>query len=56
MVLADDALSHAFQVFATFLTPLFGVAAGVILLNEPVTAPFLGAALLAGRGIYAILF
>lgn len=38
----------------TFLTPLFGVAAGVILLNEPVTAPFLGAALLVGAGIHLV--
>ena len=46
-------LASRLSVF-TFLTPLFGVAAGVILLNEPVTAPFLGAALLVGAGIYLV--
>ena len=38
----------------TFLTPLFGVAAGVILLREPLTATFMGAALLVGAGIYLV--
>lgn len=38
----------------SFLTPLFGVAAGVILLGEPVTAQFIGAALLVGAGIYLV--
>ena len=46
-------LASRLSVF-TFLTPLFGVAAGVILLGEPVTAPFLGAALLVGAGIYLV--
>ena len=46
-------LASRLSVF-TFLTPLFGVAAGVILLDEPVTAPFLGAALLVGAGIYLV--
>ena len=46
-------LASRLSVFS-FLTPLFGVAAGVILLNEPVTAPFLGAALLVGAGIYLV--
>jgi drug/metabolite transporter (DMT)-like permease len=35
----------------SFLTPLFGVAFGVILLSEPLSAAFLGAALLVGAGI-----
>jgi drug/metabolite transporter (DMT)-like permease len=35
----------------SFLTPLFGVAFGVIFLSEPVSAAFLGAALLVGAGI-----
>lgn len=35
----------------SFLTPLFGVAFGVILLAEPFSAAFLGAALLVGAGI-----
>jgi len=46
-------LASRLSVF-TFLTPLFGVAAGAILLGEPVTAPFLGAALLVGGGIYLV--
>jgi len=35
----------------SFLTPLFGVAFGVIFLSEPVSTAFLGAALLVGAGI-----
>lgn len=35
----------------SFLTPLFGVAFGVVLLSEPLSAAFLGAALLVGAGI-----
>jgi drug/metabolite transporter (DMT)-like permease len=35
----------------SFLTPLFGVAFGVILLDEPLSAAFLAAALLVGAGI-----
>jgi drug/metabolite transporter (DMT)-like permease len=35
----------------SFLTPLFGVAFGVIFLSEPLSAAFLGAALLVGAGI-----
>lgn len=35
----------------SFLTPLFGVAFGVILLSEPLSAAFLAAALLVGAGI-----
>jgi drug/metabolite transporter (DMT)-like permease len=35
----------------SFLTPMFGVAFGVILLSEPVSAVFLAAALLVGSGI-----
>ena len=35
----------------SFLTPLFGVAAGVILLDEPLTASFATAAALVGIGI-----
>lgn len=46
-------LASRMSVF-TFLTPLFGVAAGVILLGEPVTPAFLGAALLVGAGIYLV--
>lgn len=38
----------------TFLTPLFGVAAGVVVLGEPVTPVFLGAALLVGCGIFLV--
>ena len=46
-------LASRLSVF-TFLTPLFGLAAGAFLLGEPVTAPFLGAALLVGAGIYLV--
>ena len=35
----------------SFLTPLFGVAFGVIFLSEPLSAAFIGAALLVGAGI-----
>ena len=38
----------------SFLTPLFGVAFGVILLAEPLSAAFLGAALLVGAGIVLV--
>jgi drug/metabolite transporter (DMT)-like permease len=38
----------------TFLTPLFGVLAGVFLLGEPLTASFAGAALLVGAGIFLV--
>lgn len=35
----------------SFLTPLFGVAAGALVLGEPITAALLAAALLVGGGI-----
>lgn len=35
----------------SFLTPLFGVIAGVVFLAEPLSAAFLGAALMVGIGI-----
>ncbi|MBI5908806.1 MAG: DMT family transporter [Betaproteobacteria bacterium] len=38
----------------SFLTPLFGVAFGVIFLSEPLSAAFLGAALLVGAGIMLV--
>jgi drug/metabolite transporter (DMT)-like permease len=38
----------------SFLTPLFGVAAGVVVLGEPVTVAFIGAALLVGLGIVLV--
>lgn len=38
----------------SFLTPLFGVAFGVILLAEPLSAAFLAAALLVGAGIVLV--
>lgn len=43
-------LAGRLSVFS-FLTPLFGVAFGVILLSEPISAAFLAAALLVGAGI-----
>src|SRR6185369_10824929 len=36
----------------TFLTPIFGVLAGVLLLREPLTPSFAAAAVLVGAGIY----
>jgi drug/metabolite transporter (DMT)-like permease len=38
----------------TFLTPLFGVMAGVLLLGEPLTPSFAAAAVLVGAGIYLV--
>lgn len=38
----------------TFLTPLFGVSFGVIFLSEPLSAAFVGAALLVGAGIVLV--
>jgi len=38
----------------TFLTPLFGVMAGVLLLGEPLTPSFAAAAALVGAGIYMV--
>ncbi|MFA5916490.1 MAG: DMT family transporter [Burkholderiales bacterium] len=43
-------LAGRLSVFS-FLTPLFGVAFGVIFLSEPLSAAFLAAALLVGAGI-----
>ena len=43
-------LANRMGVFS-FLTPLFGVAAGVLLLQEPLTASFAAAAVLVGVGI-----
>ena len=38
----------------TFLTPIFGVIAGGVLLNEPITASLLLALVLVGSGIYLV--
>ncbi len=38
----------------TFLTPLFGVIAGVVVLHEPLRAAFVGAVVLVGGGIYLV--
>jgi drug/metabolite transporter (DMT)-like permease len=38
----------------TFLTPLFGVLAGVVLLGEPVTKALLPALFLVAAGIYLV--
>ena len=46
-------LASRLSVFS-FLTPLFGVAAGVVILGEPVSAAFLGAAALVGAGIFLV--
>lgn len=46
-------MASRLSVFA-FMTPLFGVAAGVLILGEPVTVAFLGAAALVGAGIFLV--
>ncbi|HEV8379098.1 MAG TPA: DMT family transporter, partial [Tepidisphaeraceae bacterium] len=38
----------------SFLTPLFGVIAGVLVLSEPVTPAFIGAVAMVGAGIYLV--
>ncbi|WDP93006.1 MAG: DMT family transporter [Desulfobacter sp.] len=38
----------------TFLTPLFGVAAGAVVLGEPLTAALIFALILVGTGIYLV--
>jgi drug/metabolite transporter (DMT)-like permease len=38
----------------SFLTPLFGVLSGVLVLSEPLTARFAAAALLIGGGIVLV--
>lgn len=46
-------LAARLSVFA-FLTPIFGVLAGVLLLGEPLTGAFVLAALLVGAGIFLV--
>jgi len=46
-------LAARLSVFS-FLTPIFGVLAGVLLLGEPLTATFLLAALLVGAGLVLV--
>jgi len=46
-------LAARLSVFA-FLTPLFGVLAGVTVLGEPIRPAFLAAVLLVGGGIYLV--
>jgi drug/metabolite transporter (DMT)-like permease len=46
-------LAARLSVFS-FLTPLFGVLFGVLILSEPLTPPFVGAALLVGAGIVLV--
>ena len=48
-------LATRLSVFS-FLTPLFGVLAGVLILGEPLTAWFAGATLLVGAGIVMVNF
>jgi len=43
-------LASRLSVFS-FMTPLFGVGFGVLLLADPVSSAFIGAALLVGAGI-----
>ena len=46
-------LAARLSVFS-FMTPLFGVLAGVLILDEPLTPAFIGAALLVGAGIVLV--
>src|SRR5687767_7205777 len=46
-------LAARLSVFS-FLTPLFGVLGGVMLLGEPLTVSFLAAAVLVGAGIFLV--
>ncbi len=46
-------LATRLSVFS-FLTPLFGVVAGVVVLHEPLRPIFLGAVALVGMGIYLV--
>ena len=46
-------LAARLSVFS-FMTPLFGVLAGVVILGEPLTPTFVGAALLVGAGIVLV--
>jgi drug/metabolite transporter (DMT)-like permease len=46
-------LAARLSVFS-FMTPLFGVLAGVAVLGEPLTSSFVGAALLVGAGIVLV--
>jgi drug/metabolite transporter (DMT)-like permease len=46
-------LAGRLSVFA-FLTPLFGVLAGAVVLTEPLRPAFLGSVLLVGAGIYLV--
>jgi drug/metabolite transporter (DMT)-like permease len=46
-------LAARLSVFS-FMTPLFGVLAGVMILGEPLTPSFVGAALLVGTGIVLV--
>ena len=46
-------LAGRLSVFA-FLAPLFGVLAGVIVLDEPLRGPFMAAVALVGAGIYLV--
>jgi len=46
-------LAARLSVFS-FLTPLFGVLFGVLILSEPLTPSFVGAALLVGAGIVLV--
>jgi drug/metabolite transporter (DMT)-like permease len=46
-------LAARLSVFS-FLTPLFGVLFGVLILREPLTPSFIGAALLVGAGIVLV--
>lgn len=46
-------LAGRLSVFA-FLAPLFGVMAGVVVLNEPLRGPFVAAVALVGAGIYLV--
>ena len=46
-------LASRLSVF-TFLSPLFGVLSGALVLDEPVTSLFIASALLVGAGLYLV--
>ena len=46
-------LASRLSVF-TFLSPLFGVLSGALVLDEPITPLFIASALLVGAGLYLV--
>jgi hypothetical protein len=51
----DDFAGTVYELASfTFLTPLFGVIAGGVLLNEPITGSLVLALVLVGMGIFLV--